>query len=160
MKKVLSVLLISSMFFMSACSSLSSLIEKPGVSVADFALKDLNANSQTFTVRLKVDNPNGFSLPIAGLDYGLNILGTDVLNGSNATGVRIPANGSDFIDLDLSVDLVKSIPGIARALKNSNGNLSYGLNGAVKLDSPLIKNVPFSKTGEYKLSLSDLLKFL
>ncbi len=160
MKKILSVLLVSSMFFMSACSSLSSLIEKPIISVADFSLKDLNANSQTFAVRLKVDNPNSFSLPIAGLDYGLNILGTDVLNGSNASGVRIPANGSDFIDLDLSVDLVNSIPGIVSALKSSNGNLSYGLNGAVKLDNPLIKNVPFNKTGEYKLSLSDLLKFL
>ena len=160
MRKILSILLISSMFIMSGCSSLSSLIEKPGISVADFALKDLTANSQTFAVRLKVDNPNGFSLPVAGLDYGLNILGTNVLNGSNASGVRIPANGTDYIDLDLSVDLVNSIPGIARALKNSNGNLSYGLNGAVKLDNPLIKSVPFNKTGEYKLSLSDLLKFL
>lgn len=41
-----------------SCSSLSSFVEKPQLSIADFQMTQANIFQQTFSVRLKVDNPN------------------------------------------------------------------------------------------------------
>jgi len=128
------------------------------MSVADLQIKHLGLNEQAFTIRVKVDNPNAFALPIAGLNYGLNVMGIDVAAGQTSGGVRVQAKNSDFIDINLSTNLIKAVPDIAKALANNGGNLDYGFNGNVNLDNPLIKNVPFNKNGTLKLSLSDLLK--
>jgi LEA14-like dessication related protein len=156
LSRYFSILLIA--LVMSSCSSLSSLVQKPGLTVDDLKLKSFGLDSQTFAVRLKVDNPNSFSLPIIGLDYGLNVMGINVVDGTTSNGVRIPGNGSDFIEIDLNTNLMKSLPDLANAITSGNGNLDYAFNGAVKLDNALIGNVPFNKTGTFNLSLSDLLK--
>lgn len=136
---------------MSSCSSLSSLVEKPGLSVANFSMVDGNLFQQTFRVRLKVDNPNSFSLPILGLNYGLNIAGIDVANGTTANGVNIPANGTDYLDIDLSTNLLKSLPELSNVLKSGGKDLSYNFKGNLNLDNTFIKTVPFNKTGSFNL---------
>lgn len=136
---------------MSSCSSLSSLVEKPGLSVADFSMVDGNIFQQTFRIRLKVDNPNAFSLPILGLNYGLNIAGVDVANGTSANGVRVPANGTDYLDIDLSTNLLKSLPELSNVIKSGGKDLSYNFKGNLNLDNAFIKKVPFNKTGSFNL---------
>jgi LEA14-like dessication related protein len=137
---------------LTACSSLSGLVEKPGLSVADFNLVDANIFQQTFRIRLKVDNPNSFALPIVGMNYGLNIMGVDVADGTTANGVRVPANGTDYLEIDLSTNLMKSLPDLSEILKSGGRDLSYNFKGNVKLDNTFIKNVPFNKSGSFNLN--------
>lgn len=137
---------------MSSCSSLSSLVQKPGLSVADLSMVDGNLFQQTFRVRLKVDNPNSFALPILGLNYGLNIAGVDVADGTTANGVRIPANGTDYLDIDLSTNLLKSLPELSNVLKSGGKDLSYNFKGNLNLDNAFIKKVPFDKSGSFNLN--------
>ena len=98
-----------------------------------------------------MDNPNSFSLPILGLNYGLNIAGIDVANGTTANGVNIPANGTDYLDIDLSTNLLKSLPELSNVLKSGGKDLSYNFKGNLNLDNTFIKTVPFNKTGSFNL---------
>ena len=136
---------------LAACSSLSSFVEKPGLSVANFSMVGGNIFQQTFRIRLKVDNPNSFSLPILGLNYGLNIAGVDVANGTSNNGVNIPANGTDYLDVDLSTNLLKSLPELSNVLKSGGKDLSYNFKGNLNLDNTFIKRVPFNKSGSFNL---------
>lgn len=147
-----SVSLLFATLVLTACSSLSGLVEKPGLSVADFNLVDANIFQQTFRIRLKVDNPNSFALPIVGMNYGLNIMGVDVADGTTANGVRVPANGTDYLEIDLSTNLLKSLPDLSEILKSGGRDLSYNFKGNVKLDNTFIKSVPFNKSGSFNLN--------
>ncbi|MBT8142643.1 MAG: LEA type 2 family protein [Gammaproteobacteria bacterium] len=140
-------------FLMCSCSSLSSMVERPQLSVDDFRLTDASLFRQTFKVRLKVDNPNSFALPILGLDYGVNIAGVDITQGTTNEGVRIPGNGSDYLEIDFDTNLMKSLPDLMDVVKSGGKNLDYKLDGNVRLDNAFFKQLPFSKSGTFDLRL-------
>lgn len=153
MKKIKKIFLLSCLtILLSSCSSLSSFVERPGLSVANFSMVDGNLFQQTFRVRLKIDNPNSFALPILGLNYGLNIAGVDVADGTNADGVNIPANGTDYLDIDLSTNLLRSLPDLTDVIRTGGKDLSYSFSGNLNLDNAFIKKVPFNKTGTFNLA--------
>jgi len=153
MRKITSLLSLCMLLLLSSCSSLSGLIDKPQLSVADFKMTQANLFQQTFKVRLKVDNPNAFSLPVLGLNYGLSIAGVDITQGTTNQGVRIPANGSDFLEIDFNTNLLKTLPDLKNVIRSGGKNLSYNLTGDVNLDNPIISKVPFNKVGQFNLRL-------
>lgn len=137
------------------CSSLpmlEQLISKPTLSVANFAMSEANLLKQTFKVRLKVDNPNAFSLPILGLNYGLNIAGVEVAQGSNDKSVSIPAGGSDYLDIDFNTNLLKTLPDLKRVIMKGGKDMSYTISGNVKTKNAIVNSIPFTKTGLLELS--------
>lgn len=135
-----------------SCSSLSSFVEKPQLSIADFQMTQANIFQQTFSVRLKVDNPNSFALPILGMNYGLSISGIDVTQGTSNKGVRVPANGTDYLEVDFNTNLLKTLPDLKDLITTGGKNLSYNFKGDVNLDNRFIKSIPFDKTGEFDLN--------
>jgi len=143
--------LILSTVLLTGCSSLSGLIDKPQLSVADFKLTQANLLQQSFKIRMKVDNPNSFSIPVLGLNYGLSIAGVDITQGTTNQGVRIPANGTDYLEIDFSTNLLKTLPDLKDVILSGGKSLSYNLTGDVNLDNPIISKLPFSKTGQFDL---------
>ena len=140
------------LFTLMSCSSLSNLVEKPQLSIADFQMTQANIFQQTFSVRLKVDNPNSFALPILGMNYGLSISGIDVTKGTSNKGVRVPANGTDYLEVDFNTNLLKTLPDLKDLITTGGKNLSYNFKGDVNLDNRFIKSIPFDKTGEFDLN--------
>ena len=139
----------------SGCSSLpmlEQLIAKPTLAVASFAMSDASLLKQTFKVRLKVDNPNAFSLPILGLNYGLNIAGVDVAQGSNEKSVTIPAGGSDYLDINVNTNLLKSLPDLKSVIMRGGKDMSYAISGNVKTKNSIVSSIPFKKTGKFEFS--------
>jgi len=76
------ILLFMILSLFSGCSSLTS-FEKPTLSIADLRPAQFTRDAQVFTLKLKVDNPNGVALPIAGLNYALNLSGYDIAQGKS-----------------------------------------------------------------------------
>ena len=152
MRKIKTALLFSFLgLCLSACSSLSGLIDKPQLSIADFKMTRANIFQQTFTVRLKVDNPNSFALPILGMNYGLSIAGVDITEGTSNQGVRVPANGTDYLEIDFNTNLLKTLPDLKDVVSTRGKSLSYNFKGNVNLDNQFIKSIPFDKTGQFDL---------
>jgi len=149
LSKLVGIVMLS--LFLSSCSSLSGLVDKPKLSVADFKMTQANLFQQTFTVRLKVDNPNSFALPILGMDYGLSISGVDITQGTSNQGVRIPGNGTDYLEIDFNTNLLKTLPDLKDLVSNGGKNLTYNFNGNVNLDNAFFKKIPFNKSGQFDL---------
>lgn len=141
----------------SACSSLTS-FEKPTLSIADLRPTKFARDGQVFTLKLKVDNPNGIALPIAGLNYALNLSGYDIAQGFSDNAVSIPANGTGFVEVDIKANLIEILPKLAKSLMSGDRSLSYDLKGQVNLNSRFVKTIPFDKKGELEFNPFDLMK--
>ena len=143
--------------FLPACSSLTS-FEKPTLSIADLRPTKFAKDGQVFTLKLKVDNPNSIALPIAGLNYALNLSGYDIAQGFSDKAVSIPANGTGFVEVDIKANLIEILPKLAQSLMSGERNLSYDLKGQVNLNSRFVKTIPFDKKGEFAFNPFDLMK--
>ncbi|AOY01666.1 LEA type 2 family protein [Jeongeupia sp. USM3] len=128
MKRLLAIALIA---LLAACAGVPTSYEKPKVSVAGIAIKDIGLFEQRFTLTLRVQNPNDISVPVSGLNAKLEVNGKPVADGVSNASVTIPALG----EATVPVDIVSNLGGLARLLKQGNGAApSYRLHG--KLFSP------------------------
>lgn len=136
--------------FLSACSGLFVRPEPPQVSLADVALIEANILEQRFALRLRIQNPNAFSLPINALTYALEIDDQAFLKGQSNHPVTVPRFGSEFLD----VEAISNLAGIARQLKNllreHRTNVRYRLVGTAYL-GPNDRRLPFEHAGQIDL---------
>lgn len=135
-----------------ALPMLEQLVEKPSLSVDNFSMGEASILKQTFRLRLKVDNPNQFALPILGLNYGVNIAGVEVADGSQDSAVTIPAGGSDYLDIAINTNLLKSLPGLSGVLMQGGKEMAYEVTGAVQTNNSLVRTIPFQKSGNFDLA--------
>ena len=148
---------LSLVLILSACAGITS-FEKPTISIADLKPTKFSRDGQIFTLKLKVDNPNALAIPVDGMNYALNIAGFDVASGQSMTAVKIPANGTGYVEVDINANIIEVLPQIAKAVMSGDRNLSYAVNGAVKLDSAFVKEIPFDSKGEIPFNPFDLMK--
>jgi len=102
---------------------------------------------QTFQVRLRIENPNGFPLPIKGLDYELFVNGEQFLVGAAAVPTEIAPFES----------VVVQLPGRGSILEWINsqepwdgGSVSYRITGHAHLAEGFGR-IPFERDGEIRL---------
>lgn len=137
-----------------ACSSLDTLrkiVDPPRVTLADVKLVSAGLLEQRYQLSLRVQNPNGVAIPISGLDYVVNIGGSDFVRGVTASSFVLPANGEDLVQIDVSTNLLDSARHVYALLKSGDDNVDYSLSGNVKVDLPFVKSLPFSRSGQVDL---------
>ena len=148
MKSYLALLI--AVALLSACSGLFVKPEPPQVSLAAVSLLDANLLEQRFMLRLRIQNPNGFSLPVNALTYALEINDTAFVKGQSNHAVTVPKFGSEFLD----VEAISNLAGIARQLKDllaaMRTNVRYRLIGTAYLGTN-DRRVPFEQAGEIDL---------
>ena len=136
---------------MSACSALAPKLETPRLMLVSAAMTSGDIFSQTFVVRMHVQNPNDRDLPIRGIDYKLFLEGDSFAEGLSDKPFVIPALGETEFDLTLKTNFVS---GIGRLLSRLNGKskVNYVLEGKVLTDLGMIKKLPFRESGEVDLA--------
>ena len=130
--------------FLSACSSngIKGLVEQPTIQVHKVQMGKFNLRGGSATFVLDIQNPNSFSIPLSGLDYGLRLNGIQVAQGVKEERVTIGAKQSRKLEIPLQfsfTNMVTMLPGLLR-----NKSLNYDLGGSVHL--PWFK-VPFNRAG-------------
>lgn len=143
--------LLLSIALLSACSSLSQLVEAPKVSLANVSLLQANLLEQRYRLTLRVQNPNAVAIPISGINYAVKLAGVDFASGLTPNSFNIPANGEDLVTVDVSTNLIDSARQIFNVLRSRPENIDYQLSGDVKVDLPFVKSLPFSRTGQVNL---------
>lgn len=137
---------------LSGCSSLQSQFDRPTVRLAGITLVEAGLLQQVYGVTLQVDNPNGFALPIKGVNYAVKLGGQEFASGLTPNGFSIPANGTDQVQVEVRTNLVDSLGNLGRLLSGGSQKLDYELSGNIQIDLPLIGAVPFSQSGTIPLT--------
>lgn len=139
---------------LSACSHPFTRIQPPSVSIAHLALVDAALFEQRYRLQLRVQNPNGYALPISGMQYRLFLNGVEFARGVSSQSVRIPAYEERLVEVEMVstigavVDQIKNWPRVYdeglryRLVGEANvarrlAPVGFEYHGAIPLDTPL-----------------------
>lgn len=144
MKKILLLItFILSLTTLSSCSSgIKGVVEPPSISVYGVRMGDLSFTEGNMTIALRVKNPNAFSIPLRGLDYGLSINSVKIASGNVQKNLTITGHEDRIIEIPVTfkpTTLIQAVPDLIRSRK-----LTYDLSGSTQF--PLL-NIPFKRVG-------------
>jgi len=129
------------------CSTLARSIESPTLSLSQVKMLESNLLEQRYRLTLRVQNPNAIALPVKGMNYSVKFADVDFASGVTPSAFRIPANGEQLVDIDVSTNLLRSAQQLMRYLQNDHDSLDYQLSGSIQVDLPFVGAVPFNKSG-------------
>lgn len=132
---------------LAGCAGLGPYREAPRVSLVSIQPRELGVLEQRYGLKLRIMNPNDTALPVAGMQYSLQINDREFAYGVSRQPVSIPAYGEAVLD----VDVVSNLLSVLRRLQEENtgkpGSLTYRLSGSLSLENR-IGTLPFDYHGE------------
>lgn len=136
------------LLILSGCSHFLTRPEAPTVSLNNLQLVEATLFEQRYLLHLRIQNPNNFELPIAGMRYRLLLNGREFATGVSRDLETLPAYGEQVV----AVNIVSNLLRIYEQLRNParNDSFSYALEGSISLQG-LGGTLPFSQRGEISL---------
>jgi LEA14-like dessication related protein len=116
---------------LAGCASLSGTFEQPRVAVAGLTLEDANLLSQTFGVRLRIDNPNDYRIKVDGADVRIALNGQPLAQGLSNRSVSIPRYGSANLEISATTELLGLLQQIL--VLGTRQNVDYEVSGHMNL---------------------------
>ena len=119
---------------LSGCSMFMRSIEQPRASVRDVSVSSAGLGGVTGELQLDVTNPNGFGVPLAGIDWQLSIGGARAVTGTVQLSQTIPARGVAPVATSLTVSARDAIA-VAAAL--AGGARGYTVKARLHFSTPV-----------------------
>ena len=119
---------------LAGCSLFMHSIEKPKASVRDVSISAAGLGGVSGQLQLDVTNPNGFGVPLAGVDWQLAIGGARAVTGTVQLSQTIPARGVAPVATSLTVDARDALA-VAAAL--SGGARGYTVKARLHFSTPV-----------------------
>lgn len=135
-----------------ACSLVSPKFEKPNLYVLSVAMTGGNFLQQNFDVKFRIQNPNDRALPVSGLHAELNIGGDQIASGVSNHAFVVPAFGDSEFDMTITANMAVGLLKLADKLNKHLDSIDYDLIGAVSIDLPFMRNLPFHQNGSLPLN--------
>ena len=94
------------LLLVSGCSMFMHSIEKPKAEVRNVSVSSAGFTGVTGELRLDVMNPNGFGVPLAGIEWQLSIGGARAVTGTVQLQQTIPAKGVAPVTTSLTINAI------------------------------------------------------
>lgn len=134
------------------CSALN--VQSPTAKVTGMNLRDIDTQGFTMDFAVDLGNPNAVALPLAAVDYKLDLAGTGLADGKMNPGKSIPANGSQAVTVPVRLTY-ENLIAAEGAIRKVGWNIPYKLAGGVAVDTgnPLVGQVrvPLEYSGDLPL---------
>jgi LEA14-like dessication related protein len=118
----------------SACSMFNRSIEKPTADVRALSMSTISFRAVEGELHLDVANPNGFGVPLSGIDWQLAVGGARAVTGRVELSQTIPARGVAPVVTTLRLD-PGDVPAVAAQL--SRGARDYQLSMRLAFSTPI-----------------------
>jgi len=109
-------------------------MEKPSAQVRDVSLSAAGFTGVRGELLVDVTNPNGFGVPLSGIDWQLSIGGARAITGNAELSQTIPAKGVAPIRTSLVID-ARDVAAVASAL--GAGARDYQVNVKLHFSTPV-----------------------
>jgi len=144
-------LLFAVSMLLAACALFAPKFEKPDLSVVSIKMVGGNLLQQNFRVTMKIHNPNDRTLPVKGLTADLRVSGEAIASGAIDRPFTVAALGETEFDLTITANMVLALLKLSQHAENHSDNVPYELTGAVAIDLPFFRSLPFQQTGTFSL---------
>lgn len=129
-----SLLVATLCLLLSACSFFTRSIERPTADVRDVSVSSAGFTGMTGELHLDVANPNGFGVPLAGIDWQLAVGGARAVTGSVELSQTIPAKGVAPVTTSLTIDARDAL---VVADQIARGARTYQLSARLRFSTPV-----------------------
>jgi len=119
---------------LSGCSIFMRSIEKPKASVRDVSISAAGFGGVSGQMQLDVTNPNGFGVPLSGIDWELSLGGARAATGTVQLSQTIPARGVAPVATSLTVTTRDALA-VASAL--GGGARTYAVKARLHFSTPV-----------------------
>lgn len=133
------------------CATLAESLKSPEVTLAGLRMVEAGFARQRYDLTLNVRNPNGIPLPVRGLAYRIDLAGERFAAGETLRSFTVPANGESDFELSITTDLLRSLSGLQKLIERREQTVEYSIGGELQVDLPLVRAIPFSKSGALDL---------
>jgi LEA14-like dessication related protein len=135
---------------MTACAGTPLQPLAPSISLTGFKVHKVDLFEQVYKLKLRVQNPNPFVLPLAGIEYALYLNDKEFVRRVNSYSMMIPAQGEHSLEIEVVSNLAQIFQQWQGWNSLLNQNFRYRLTGGIRLTewSPLM---PFDQQGEIAL---------
>ena len=150
---LLRILMPLTILCVTACATVPPDIERPKISIANIAPKDIAVFEQRFDVQLRIQNPNDQELGINGLRCDLEFNDKEFGSGMSGQQVMIPRFGSEIVNVEVITGFSSFLRQFQELNKSGAGKLRYRLKGTMFVVAPKRFKLPFDEQGEVDLGL-------
>ena len=125
-------------------------MEPLDVSLSDIAPAQMGLFEQQFQVKLRVQNPNNFDVPLDGVAYQIELNDKAFAKGVGQQSVTVPKFGETVLDVTAVCSLSNVLDQVALLAQGGPEKLRYRVKG--KLYRADGTSIPFDQLGEIQLS--------
>lgn len=151
-KGLMTAVAVSTLTLAGCASTLENFVQSPTVALRNVQVASLGLNAQTFMLSFDVSNPNGFSLPVKSVSYGVKLNGEHFAGGTTADKFTVAAGASTQFAISVDLDLLRSAPQLLSIIRQSmRDDVAYELDGQFAVDLPLAPPVNFNNSGTIRL---------
>jgi len=141
------------LLLLQACSSLPRQLVSPRVEIAELQLVQASFDGQRFAVRLVLENPNAIAIPVRLLEFDIRLGGEGLLEGASSAPFRLPANGSQAVEVEIFSNLVSSATRLLALVQGPGNVLEYEIQGRLTLDVRFREPIGFYQRGQVPLMI-------
>ncbi|MCE9670876.1 LEA type 2 family protein [Myxococcus stipitatus] len=152
MKRAVLLLATLALTTLSGCAALQSLLKgafkKPTLTFKTARLSSASLSDATVDLVYEVNNPNGFGLELASVDYAFFVEGKQVVAGKPRKGLDLKANGRSELVFPANVKFADIVPVVETFLNKDKA--AYKAQGSVGVQTPIgVLSFPLQKEGTF-----------
>lgn len=133
--------------WLSACASIpTSRPIAPTVEIQSIDIVKIGFRNQELEIKLKVNNPNSYDLPLQALAFIAAVEGAQIAQGTSNEKVTLPAEGEAIMNVQVSTRLSKLLGRLLSSANSDVADIAYDITGFVKLANWPTR-IPFDKAG-------------
>lgn len=133
--------------FLAGCAAVLPRVNPPYVSLSDLRVTNIGVFEQRYTMKLRIQNPNDFKLPITGMDFTVSFNDIEFGRGVSRQNVTVPAYGEAQINVDMVSNLGRLVDQLKELELGGGAGLRYRLVGGLSVANRTDK-IPFEYFGE------------
>jgi LEA14-like dessication related protein len=151
-KRTACLLLLGLMALLAGCTAFRPKIEPLRLMITSAGPTSTDMFSQSFLVRLHVENPNDREIAVTGIDYQLFLQGDSFAEGLTNRPFKLGPKGETEFDMTVRTNFMSSVGRLMSRLGGSR-KVEYSIEGTVLTDITMMKKIPFRETGSVELVL-------
>ena len=137
---------------LTGCAAWQPQLQQPNISLVGVDIRELGLLRQRYVLTLSVQNPNAITIPVRGMSYALRVAGDEFAKGVSPKAFTLPGYGETDVEVEMTTNLLSTLSKVQELLTGTRELVDYQLSGKLEVDMPLIKTIPFSNRGEFRLT--------
>ena len=138
------------LFLLAGCASLTPEIDPPKITLESLAPLHSEGGAPRFEIKLRIANPNKQSFDIAGISYGVEIQGKELISGVTNDVPELAPYSEEMVTLEAGLQLFQIVRLLAGLGKEAGDSLDYRFTAKVDFNG-FVPTQRIEETGSFTL---------